>query len=292
MSQPRRIPYRPGMKTPIGSNGRPMRLVHRSHRKRQRRRRFFTTLTAALVACLAVWWLMPDMQASAEPNAQPARIDDTPENALAIINAPDSTMPDPMDTMPGEGCQRIRVKGLGGPLARVFNDSNYLHYGVARRIGINPVINDSAARYTRSPLVRVSSCNDFYVAPLTHSFPYLVPVADKLLHEIGKRFNDSLRARGGGNYRLKVTSMLRTPQTVRKLRRVNRCATDSSAHQFGTTFDISFTRFMLTKRGGTYRTQEDMKNLLAEIIADLRDKERCYVKYERSGGCFHITARK
>jgi hypothetical protein len=115
-------------------------------------------------------------------------------------------------------------------------------------------------------------------------------VALDLLTEIGRRFNDSLKQRGGGDYRLKVTSLLRTPTTVKRLRRVNRCATDSSAHQFGTTFDISYTRFVCDKFT-VNRTQEDMKNLLAEILLDLRDANRCHVKFERFSGCFHVTTR-
>ena len=63
-------------------------------------------------------------------------------------------------------------------------------------------------------------------------------------------------------------------------------------HRFGTTFDISYTRFMLNRLGGTYRTQEDLKNLLAEVLFAMRNEGKIYVKYERSTGCFHITARR
>jgi hypothetical protein len=141
-------------------------------------------------------------------------------------------------------------------------------------------------------VVKIKSCPEYYVADLTHSLPYLIPEAANLLSEIGHRFNDTLKARGGGYYRLKVTSLLRTNASVRRLRRVNRCAVDSSAHRFGTTFDISYTRFMLDKRGGVNRRQEDLKNMLAEVIYAVREEGKCYVKYERKSGCFHITTRK
>jgi hypothetical protein len=39
------------------------------------------------------------------------------------------------------------------------------------------------------------------------------------------------------------------------------------------------------------RTQADLKALLAEILADLQNNNRCYVKHERRQGCFHITTR-
>lgn len=138
--------------------------------------------------------------------------------------------------------------------------------------------------------MEVRSDRYIYVDSLTHSFPFLVPHAASLLDEIGKRFADSLAARGGGTYRPKVTSMLRTPVTVGRLRRVNRNATVESAHQYATTFDISYSKFICDNPADTRRTFEDLKNLLAEIIFDLRSEGRCLVKHERKQACFHITA--
>lgn len=221
---------------------------------------------------------------------------ETTENALALIddtlNRHSTPASDPLDSMPDGGCVRLRVNAPAGPLAKALNDSNYLHYAAAESLGIRPLPGDGTTFDINRPLVKIYSCKEFYVAPLTHSYPYLVPEASRLLHDIGRAFSDTLKARGGGDYRLKVTSLLRTPGSVRKLRRVNRCASDSSAHAFGTTFDISYTRFMLEHPGGVYRTQEDLKNLLAEIVAAKRDSGRCYVKYERKSGCMHITARR
>ena len=126
---------------------------------------------------------------------------------------------------------------------------------------------------------------------LSHSYPFLKPHAADLLGEICRRFQDSLRARGGGAYRPKVTSLLRTPLSVGKLRRVNRNATGESAHQYATTFDISYSKFICDNAGDTHRTFEDLKNLLAEILYDLRAQGRCYVKFEYRQSCFHITTR-
>lgn len=120
--------------------------------------------------------------------------------------------------------------------------------------------------------------------------PYLVPEAAALLRDVGRGFNDSLAARGGGAYRVKVTSVLRTPVTVKKLRRRNVNAVATSAHLYGTTFDISYAKFICDS-DTLPRTQEDLKNLLAEVLADLRNRNRCYVKYERKQACFHITVR-
>ncbi len=196
------------------------------------------------------------------------------------------------DSMPDDGCVKMKVRFLpGGPLARVFNDSNYVHYAEAQAFGITPVMKPSDVLRIKRPIVAVHSCDEFIIDSLRYSYPYLIPEAAKLLRDIGARFNAEQKARGGGHYRLKVTSLLRTQQVVRRLRRVNRIAVDSSAHRFGTTFDISYVNFYTDRRGGVNRTQEDLKNLLAEILYDMRQQGRCYIKYERKQGCFHITAR-
>lgn len=194
----------------------------------------------------------------------------------------------PVDSMPLGG-KRIRVRMLGS-LRKVFNDSNYIHLGVARKYGITPIMKISDAWNLKVPVIRVVPTETYYIDELTYSLPYLVPRAKKLLDDIAQTWKDSLTARGGGDYRLKVTSMLRTPATIKKLRRRNTAAVDSSAHQYGTTFDISFVKFVCDNPSNP-RTAEDLKNLLAEVLYDLREEGRCYVKYEHKQGCFHITTR-
>lgn len=192
---------------------------------------------------------------------------------------------------PDEGCTRLRVAMIG-PLRKVFNDSNHVHLRAARALGIRPIIGDDDIRHLQRPLVHITSCREYYVDELSHSYPYLVPEAAQLLHDIGRAFIDSLNARGGGNYRIKVTSVLRTPTTVSRLRRVNRNATEESTHNYGTTFDISYSKFICDSIGtAPSRTFEDLKNLLAEVLYEMRERGRCYVKFEYKQSCFHITTR-
>lgn len=175
-------------------------------------------------------------------------------------------------------------------VGRLFNDSNYVHLAEAARMGIKPIESLRDAWRLRRPIVKIATNQDYVLDTLTHSVPYLVPEADQLLHDIGRTFNDSLKARGGGDYRIKVTSVLRTPDTIKKLRRRNRNAVDTSAHQFGTTFDISYLKFIEDSRR-VPRTDSDLRGLLTEILADLHAQGRCYVKFERKQACFHITVR-
>lgn len=194
------------------------------------------------------------------------------------------------DTLPEERIVRMHINPIYPSLGAEFNDVNDVQLPVARKLGIVPVDGLASAWSVSRPVRRITSCREYYVDNLTHSVPFLVPEAADLLKEIGSRFNDSLVARGGGDYRIKVTSVLRTARAVKRLRRRNVNATVNSAHQYGTTFDISYSKFACDTTS-VERSQEDLKNLLAEVLKAVRDEKKCYVKYERRQGCFHITAR-
>ena len=176
-----------------------------------------------------------------------------------------------------------------GRLNELFNDSNKYQYAAGERIGIKPISKLGDAFFTRRPLVKLSSCRWYELEELTHSMPYLVPEAADLLETSGRNFEDSLRRRGLEGYRFRVTSVLRSAHSVKKLRRVNRNATDSSTHQLGTTFDISWSRFE-HDGAGPQVSDAELKYILAEVLRDLRLQRRCLVKYEVKSPCFHITA--
>lgn len=178
-----------------------------------------------------------------------------------------------------------------GSLKETFNDSNYIQYSYAERLGISPIESLYDAYFTSRPIVKVESGKNYEVDELTHSVPYLIPQAARLLEDIGAAFIDTLENRGADGYKIMVTSLLRTPGTVKRLRRVNRNATDSSTHKFGTTFDISWSRFHCADSTRTLN-DADLKNILAEVLLDKRKEGRCLVKYEQKTACFHITAIK
>lgn len=197
---------------------------------------------------------------------------------------------DPKELPPLNGVRSIKVGNIGA-LATVFNDTNDLHLKAAAELGIDPIRDLSSAYFMKRPIVKVAD-NDFYhIDSLRHSLPFLVPEAAQLLSDIGKNFIDSLKNRGGDSYTIKVTSLLRTPSSVERLKRVNVNAADSSAHQFATTFDISWSNFYCLNENRQIN-QGDLKNLLAEVLKDLRDQGRCYVKFEKKTACFHVTVRK
>lgn len=172
---------------------------------------------------------------------------------------------------------------------RTFNDLNDRHLKSARKWGIEPVSGVEELKRCSGKVEEIKSCRLYTVDPLTHSQPYLVPRAAALLRTIAANFKDSLSSKGLPSYAIIVTSVLRTNESLKKLRRRNLNASANSAHLFGTTFDIAYARF---KKSAFREAETDkLKSVLAEVLRDLRNEKRCYVRYEYKQGCFHITVR-
>lgn len=178
---------------------------------------------------------------------------------------------------------------------RSFPDLNEVHLATAQAIGISPLANREEAESMKEQLVHITN-NDFYrVDSLTHSIPYLVPRAGILLDTIGANFLDSLTAKGLNPNQVIITSVLRTKDDVKRLRRRNGNASENSAHFYGATFDVSWKRFKKVEDEDGRPLQDvnsdTLKLVLSEVLRDLRQADKCYVKYELKQGCFHITAR-
>lgn len=178
---------------------------------------------------------------------------------------------------------------------RSFPDLNDKHLEVAKAVGIRPLEDREEAESMKEKLTHITD-NEFYVVDsLTHSIPYLVPRASALLDTIGSNFLDSLAAKGLNPNQVIVTSVLRTQSDVKRLRRRNGNASANSAHCFGATFDVSWKRFKKVEDENGRPLQDvgsdTLKLVLSEVLRDLRQAEKCYIKYELKQGCFHITAR-
>ncbi len=178
---------------------------------------------------------------------------------------------------------------------RSFGDLNDVQLKAAKRLGVRPVKSREAAENLGERLVRIDSCSRYGVDKLTHSVPYLIPAASNLLDTISLNFLDSLEKKGLNPNKVVVTSMLRTQDDVKRLRRVNGNASMNSCHCYGTTFDISWKRFIKVEDEDGRPMQDvrwdTLKLVLSEVLRDLRKADRCYVKYELKQGCFHITVR-
>ena len=159
----------------------------------------------------------------------------------------------------------------------------------------SPVKNREDAEMRKRELVYVGANPYYHVDPLYSSIPYLVPRAAVLLQDIGQAFFDSLYVKGVPFHKLIVTSVLRTEEDVVKLRRRNGNATEKSCHLYGTTFDICYNRYKTVENpDGPARRMvrnDTLKWVLSEVLRDMREKNRCYIKYEVKQGCFHMTVR-
>lgn len=174
-----------------------------------------------------------------------------------------------------------------------FPDLNDVQLATASRLGIPMIENRDEAHHRMKDLVYIAD-NPFYTVQRLHqSIPYLVPRAATLLNQIARAFNDSLATKGYPPHKLLITSVLRTKADVQKLRGFNSNASENSCHQYGTTFDISYNRFLEIEPDGksNIRWVTVYKSILAEVLNDMREMGACYVKYEVHQSCFHVTAR-
>lgn len=175
-----------------------------------------------------------------------------------------------------------------------FPDQNDVQLEAAQKHGVKPVVDREDAENRKSELVFVGGNMYFYVDWLRNSIPYLVPRASVLLQDIGQAFFDSLQMKGVPLHKLIVTSVLRSKADVETLRGRNGNATQNSCHLYGTTFDVCYNRYKTVEAPGEQRRavrNDTLKWVLSEVLRDMREKGRCYVKYEVKQGCFHITVR-
>ena len=187
-----------------------------------------------------------------------------------------------------------RINSVPG-FSRTFPDNNDVQLVAANEGGVKPVEDRKDAEKRKRELVYVGASPYYHVDPLSSSIPYLVPRAAVLLGDIGRAYYDSLQIKGIPLHQIIVTSVLRSRADVKKLRTHNMNATENSCHMYGTTFDICYNRYKtVSPAEGPQRRavrNDTLKWVLSEVLRDMRERGRCYVKYEVKQGCFHITTR-
>lgn len=173
-----------------------------------------------------------------------------------------------------------------------FRDLNGEQLAAAQKSGIEPVQNRQEAEKLKKKLNLIESNEYYLVDELTHSIPYLTDDAKRLLDDMGKMFQQSLLKAGYRPHRFIVTSLLRTRDDVERLRKVNGNAAKNSSHMYGTTFDLSWSRYNRVSMDGNPIDNDTLAAYLGEVIYMLRRQGRCVVIYERNQHCFHITVVK
>jgi len=180
-----------------------------------------------------------------------------------------------------------------GTFSNKLTDKIIDYSSEAKRSGIKPCSdgNDIKAMLSDGDLVKVSSGRLFTVGTLNYSYPCLTKDGKAILEEIAGRFREKAEKAGLKGPRFIVTSLTRTTEQMKKLRRNNSNASANSPHLNGNAFDISYIRF---KSGKLFTTECDkrfLKEALAEVIVELRDEDKCWATYEKNQNCFHVVAR-
>ena len=262
---------------------------------RRLKKKLYLGLCAATLGVLAV------VRYTMQPRPQPL----SEERGEDTLTSLERSLPSPRRGVGGE------AGGAGGeagpafkphPIRSVpsynaaFPDVQDVQIQAARRWGVRPVKNRRQAEERKSELVYVG-CNPFFdIDPaMRSSIPYLVPRASTLLQTIGENFLDSLYVKGVPLHKIIVTSVLRTEEDVARLMKHNGNASEQSCHRFATTFDICYNRYTtVSPPDGPERRKvqnDTLKWVLSEVLRDLRQEGRCYIKHEIKQGCFHITVR-
>ena len=97
--------------------------------------------------------------------------DDSENGPVRIFNISKSPLPN--ETAQTDVVHRVKTRGVGGYLTRVFNDKNDIQLVAAQSLGINPIYSLKDAYNVNRSLRKIESCDDFLVDSLTHSMPYI-----------------------------------------------------------------------------------------------------------------------
>lgn len=232
------------------------------------------------------------------------------DSAEPVRTAAVAPPPAPVDSAPAsapvrEDSVRAAFRAAGGLGAREISelrrDVNAEQIAIARTLGVRA---SGAAEITRlvkaGRLVALGDSTPYWVLrKMEHSAPYVTPDARAMLVRLGRRFHARLDSLGLPRYRMKVTSALRTDESQTALRRINANASRTvSAHEFGTTVDVSHERFAVPAGAGAATAmleavgKENSRPLQAELgraLAELRDSGALRVMMEDAQPVYHFT---
>jgi hypothetical protein len=216
---------------------------------------------------------------------------------------------------------RARIEAVGDSLRALFEaadvltarevallrlDRNAAQVAAARRLGTRASGQGEVQRLlAEGRLVALEDSTEHWILRrMENALPYATPDLEAMLVALGERFHARLDSVGLPRYRFRVTSVLRTPEMQAELRRTNaNAAWTVSAHEFGTTADLSHERFAVPAAGvlglGEMEVEmleevgrEHARVLQAELgraIRDLREQGALLVMMEDAQPVYHMT---
>lgn len=194
---------------------------------------------------------------------------------------------------------RLRAREV----AELRQDGNAEQVATARALGQRaPGDAELAQLRRRGGLVALGDSTPYWVLrDMDYSVPYVTPDARAMLEALGRRFQARLSRLGLPPYRIKVTSALRTDATQADLRKTNSyAARTTSAHEFGTTVDVSHERFAVPAEAagppGVAMLEElgkqNARVLQAELgraLLEMRGQGALRVMMENQQPVYHMT---
>jgi len=132
-------------------------------------------------------------------------------------------------------------------------------------------------------LVEVIPNENYTIAYLTHSSPYLTPIALMRLNELGTRFHDALLEQGLSSAKLEISSLTRTKNQQIELKKLDSGATPGkSTHSYGVAFDISSIK--------NNRHCKELNSILFDVLISMRKERKVLLRFEND--CIHVTVKR
>lgn len=226
----------------------------------------------------------------ARPEVVEQVVEEPQEEAGETAPAEEEVMEDDVDGTGESQAREIIYYTKLMSYGKVFDDVNETHLEKAKAVGLR-TIPEKRSDVDAGQLVKIEDSDYLMVDEMRYSVPYLTANAARELNHIAKAFNDSLVRKKFPVYKLVVTSVLRTEEDVTRLRRSgNPNASDNSSHCYGTTFDISHSRYFREEETDEFMQPYELTKVLAEVLRDEKNAGRILVKYEKKEHCFHITS--
>lgn len=194
---------------------------------------------------------------------------------------------------------------------------NASHVARASAVGVRVADSTAAANLlSEGRLVALADSAEGWIVRPGTSPALVVPELEALLEELGRRFHDRLAELDVPPYRIEVTSALRSTERQERLRRSNsNAARGVSAHEFGTTLDLSYAAFAppadlpadiladvppglvpyvdrymkLAFESVSARKSRELGALFSQVLQEAQEEGLVLVTYERQQTVYHIT---
>ena len=140
-------------------------------------------------------------------------------------------------------------------------------------------------------LFKVEDRRYYQIDHLDYSHPYLTQKGLALLNKIAENFGKKIASTDLHDSKFIVTSLTRSKENVRRLRRNNGNASERSAHLYGGCFDITYARFSNAKKYLSGNDVYRLKETLAEVIYELKKRDKCWAITEKNQPCFHVVCK-